>query len=123
MAVPLVCIEGAVFDQVLGRCRCKNLTHYEEESDGVKYCRSCKDGSSVDPERASCQFCTFKDANGGKIQTCLTEPFSYLARDDLDNHNRFEFGSVCMGYSSQEILFVMPTQEGWAEITQSSKIN
>lgn len=53
----------------------------------------------------------------------MTEPVSYLASDDLLSKDRFEIGKGCIGYSDQEIVFIIPTVEGWVEITQNNKIN
>lgn len=107
----------------MGRCRCKRLTHYEEEVKGVKYCRSCKDGPKIAPDRLSCTFCTFNPEEEGVKLTCLSEPVGFLTSDDQERHDRFEFGPWCLGYSSSEVLFVIPTKEGWVELRQSNKIN
>lgn len=121
--LPTVCIEGAIFDEIIGLCRCKRLTHYQEEVEGVAYCRRCKDGPKFSPDRLSCSFCTFESNLTTKKQICLTEPVGFLASDDLEMPDRFVFGPACLGYSSQEVLFIVPTKYGWAEISQSNKIN
>lgn len=53
----------------------------------------------------------------------MTEPVGFLALDDQPNHEKFEFGPGCIAYSKQNILFMIPTKQGWVEINQSSKID
>lgn len=120
----MVCVEGAIYDQELGECRCKRLTHYLIEIQGQIQCSICKEESLQLGGAASCSFCTFSQVGSEQPQKiCHTEPIGFIASDDQTEANKFKLGPGCLTYMNQEIQFIIPKTNGWLEISQSGKVD